>query len=331
MDYSYFIGIDMSKLSFDMTVIDSYLKVLCHRKFENTEVGVKSMVKLVKSLKINLSTALFCVENMGGYVNTLAVVSTSLSLDLSLACPLDIKKSLGITRGKNDKIDSQRIAQYAAIHFRKLRLYQPVSETIKSLKMWLTLRERMVKDKVGIGRIIEHLNSEKQLVKNKKQITFAQKRFDEIVLRIEEVEKNMMEVIKSDESVNANYNLLKSIKGVGPIVASVMLCTTENFTKFTDSRKFACYCGVAPFECTSGTSIHGKTETSRIANIKIKTYLTSAALSATQFDQQIRRYYVRKLEEGKHKASIVNAVRFKLISRCFAVIRRGQPYVALQL
>jgi transposase len=288
------------------------------------------MIRQVKSLKIKLSEVLFCVENTGSYVTNLAVTSVDLGFNLSLACPLDIKKSLGITRGKNDKIDSMRIAQYAAIHYRKLKLYVPVKETIKSLKMWLTLRERLTKDKVGMGRIIEHLSAEKQLVDNKMQITFAEKRLAELVSKIEEIEKHMVEVIKADESVKANYDLLKSIKGVGPIVAAVMLCATENFVKFDDCRKFACYCGVALFECTSGTSIQGKTETSKIANIKIKTYLTSAALSAISFDQQIRKYYLRKIEEGKHKATVVNVVRFKLIARCFAVIRRQQPYIALQ-
>lgn len=331
MEYSYFIGIDMAKLSFDMTVVDAELKFLCHSKYENTVAGVKAMIRKIKSLKIKIPEALFCVENMGSYVNNLAVASVSLELDLSLACPLDIKKSLGITRGKNDKIDSKRIACYAAVHYRKLKLYTPANETIKSLKMWLTLRERLTKDKVGMGRIIEYLAAEKKLANNTKQIAFAEKQLALIVSKIEEVEKQMVMVVKSDESINRNYDLLKSIKGVGPIIAVVMLCATDNFTKFSDCRKFACYCGVAPFECTSGTSIQGKTETSKIANIKIKTYFTSAALSAITFDQQIRKYYLRKLEEGKHKASIVNAVRFKLISRCFAVIRRGQPYVALQL
>ena len=45
----------------------------------------------------------------------------------------------------------------------------------------------------------------------------------------------------------------------------------------------------------------------------------------------LKAYYERKVAEGKHKFSVLNAVRAKIAARCFAVVRRGTPYVALQI
>ena len=145
------------------------------------------------------------------------------------------------------------------------------------------------------------------------------------------IEREMKELIAADSNICRNYKLLTSIKGVGPITAIVMLCSTLNFTKITDHRKFACYCGLAPFEHSSGTSVRGGCHTSSMANRDIKVQLNRSALIAIRCDPQLKAYYERKVAEGKHKFSVLNAVRAKIAARCFAVVRRGTPYVALQI
>src|SRR5690625_5821397 len=61
------------------------------------------------------------------------------------------------------------------------------------------------------------------------------------------VEKQMNEIIKENQSMSRNFKLLTSIKGVGPQTALFMIAYTNNFTKFKEWRKFASYCGIAPF------------------------------------------------------------------------------------
>ena len=139
----------------------------------------------------------------------------------------------------------------------------------------------------------------------------------------------MEQLIVASTSLCTNYLLLRSIKGIGIINAIVLLCVTDNFQRFDNPRKFACYCGVAPFEHTSGISIRGKTRTSSLANKEVKVYLTRAAITAICWDPQMKAYYKRKIAGGKHKASVINAVRAKIIARVFAVIRRQTPFVTL--
>ena len=125
------------------------------------------------------------------------------------------------------------------------------------------------------------------------------------------------------------FQLINSIIGIGPIVSCYFLVTTQCFTKFENSRKYACYCGSAPFTHQSGTSINRKSRVNHFANKKMKTLLHLSACVSIQSDPEIRKYYERRIELGKSKLSTINIVKNKLIGRVFAVIRNKQSYVVL--
>jgi transposase len=76
-----------------------------------------------------------------------------------------------------------------------------------------------------------------------------------------------------------------------------------------------------PFSKTSGSSVRYKPTVSPHANKKLKKLLHLCALSAIKNDKEIKAYYERKVEQGKNKMCVINAVRNKLIHRVFAVIR----------
>ncbi|MEO8109364.1 MAG: transposase [Ginsengibacter sp.] len=94
-----------------------------------------------------------------------------------------------------------------------------------------------------------------------------------------------------------------------------------------DARKLACYCGVAPFEYSSGSSIRGRTQVHFMANKKLKCNLHMASLSAVKLDTDLKAYYEKKVAEGKSKLSVLNAVKNKLLARVVAVVNKQQEYV----
>lgn len=120
--------------------------------------------------------------------------------------------------------------------------------------------------------------------------------------------------------------LVPRVKGVGKVLAAMLLVYTHGFNRLTDSRKLACYSGVAPFVYESGTSIRGKTGVSKFANNDLKQVLHMAAISSVQHNSELHLYYQRKVQEGKNKMSVINAVRNKLLHRIVAVVNRGTPY-----
>jgi len=61
----------------------------------------------------------------------------------------------------------------------------------------------------------------------------------------------MEELIESDSALKKNYDLLLSIKGIGTVNSIAVIIHTNNFEVFENSRKYACYVGIAPFESSS--------------------------------------------------------------------------------
>jgi len=89
-----------------------------------------------------------------------------------------------------------------------------------------------------------------------------------------------------------------------------------------------CHAGVAPFQYTSGSSVHSKNRVSHKADKSIKSLLHMASLSVATIkkDGELREFYLRKVAEGKNKMSVLNAIRKKLILRMFAVIKENKKY-----
>lgn len=136
----------------------------------------------------------------------------------------------------------------------------------------------------------------------------------------------MLEVSK-DEAIKTTFRLLTSIPGIGPVNALMTIAYTENFKRFMNGRKFGSYCGVVPFDHSSGKSIKGKNRVNHLANKEIKAALSMAARAAMAYDPEMKLYYQRRKEMGKHPMSIINEIRFKLILRMFAVVKKQRTYV----
>ncbi len=177
-------------------------------------------------------------------------------------------------------------------------------------------------EKIVLGEL-KRVNSDSTLARIKSRLAV----FSE---DIKAIEKEMELIINSEPNVERNFRLLKSVIGIGLVNSVFFIVYTCNFVSFTDPRKYACYGGIAPFENSSGTSYHGKTRVSQLANKRIKANLSNAARSAVQNDPELRLYYNRKEKEGKEHGVIMNAVKFKLITRAFAVVKRGTPFVKIR-
>jgi len=110
------------------------------------------------------------------------------------------------------------------------------------------------------------------------------------------------------------------------ITALYILITTNEFRNINCPKKFACYCGVAPFPRESGKSV-APYRISSIANKKMKSLLHTSAMSCISHNGELRDYYKRKtVLDGKPKMAVLNAVRFKLILRVFACVNQNRAY-----
>lgn len=327
MKFKWFLGIDISKLTLDVTLYDEAdEKKSKHIKIDNTTKGFKELLKWLKKLKVDVKQSVFCMEHTGIYGLDLQVFFEENNINYTAVSPYEIKHSLGITRGKNDKIDSLKISYYCQLHAKKLKLSKLSSKKIRTLKLLLNERSRIVK----MQTVEKQTMTEFKPISSDSSVKRSKKRLVAFKEQIEEIENEIETLIKEDASLKKNYNLATSVVGIGLVNAIIFMVHSNNFQSFTNGRKYACYGGVAPFEYSSGTSIKGKTKVSHLANKAIKVNLTQAAKSAVQNDPELMKYYKRKEKEGKEHGVIMNAVKFKLIIRVFAVVNRGTPYVKMR-
>ena len=144
---------------------------------------------------------------------------------------------------------------------------------------------------------------------------------------LKNIEAKIIDIVNEDENLKLLYKLVTSVVGIGFVTAINLLVHTNGFTILKDARKLACYCGVAPFEYSSGSSVRGKTKVHYMANKKLKCNLHMASLTAVKLDADLKAYYERKVAEGKNKMSVLNAVKNKLLARVVAVVNKQQEYV----
>ncbi len=326
MNYKLFVGIDISKLTIDVVFFlkqqpDCYQ----HQAFANDYTGFDRLLKWLKETGVDLQDTLFCCEHTGLYTLPLSTYLTAQGGSLWVENALQLKRSVGLQRGKSDKADARVIARYALSNQHQARLYQVPSATILSIKYLLAFREQLVKHQTSLKCTTSELTAF-----DKKQaafcITESQDLLKQYEQKIKKVDEELMQKIEEEEELSRQFKLVQSVHGVGKQTAFFILIHTQAFTTFDDHRKFACYCGVAPFPYSSGTSIRGRNRVSNLANKKLKALLTMCALNTIKKDNEFKRYYQRRKEEGKSSLSILNVIKNKLLSRVFAVIRRGTPY-----
>ncbi len=200
-----------------------------------------------------------------------------------------------------------------------------------NLQLLLAHRKRIQERSLAFKRqktYLKHCLSDSYSKQVAKDLQRFKKYFDKELKRVENL---IDDFVDQHQAIQHSYNLLTSIPGIGRIISLYTILHTRNFEQINCPRKFACYCGVAPFKNESGSSVRKGTRVSFYANRKLKGMLNFGAMNAVKCDPQLKAYYQKKTAEKNSKMLVLNAVRNKLIHRMFAVIRRGTPYVVSQV
>jgi len=326
MQFKFFVGIDVSKDTLDFSVVTEGKEVRDFR-IENSSKAIEAAVKDLRNLNgFSISNALFCLEQTGLYNNHVTSLLHSMEANIWVEKAIQIKRSSGLQRGKSDKVDSQRIAFFAFRNQDKARMWSAPRVVIQQLKRLTGVRERLLIMVAQLNKPIQESKKfdSKEVFKSIKNS--CQASLKAIKADIKKVEKQITDVIKTDPSLNHLFELITSVDGIGKVIACDMILTTNEFKTIDDPKKYACYSGVVPFEHSSGTSVRGRTRVSHFANKNSKRLLHMAAMSIIRYKGDLKTYWLRKLEEGKHKMVVLNAIRNKLIQRVFAVVKRGSKY-----
>jgi transposase len=303
-----FVGIDVSKARVDV-----------HVRPDGTAFGgttdPEGLGALVARLK-PLSPCLVVLEASGGYEGVVAEAG----LPVAIVNPRQVRKFAGaIGRlAKTDAIDAVVIAHFA----------QAVRPTARPLPDDLSLRlaELMTRRR----QLVVMINAEKQrLAKARDRI--AQSSFRAVLKRLEaeraRIDKAIDKLIEASPVWCAQQDLLKSVPGIGDIVARTLIAELPELGR-VDRHQIAALAGVAPMNRDSGR-YRGKRKIQG-GRVEVRAPLYMACLVAIQHNPVLKRFYRRLREAGKPARLALVAAMRKLLTILNAILRDQRPWASAQ-
>ena len=328
------IGIDISKEKIDATAIDvrdtqQGVVKLDYQVYKNRPMGFRRMLVWARHLikGVGLEDVLFCCETTGGYDRCLCDYIYAKGFDIWREAALQVKCSMGVRKGKDDKADSLMIAEYAMRHIDKAVIYETPDEKVRELKALFLYRYKLVQER-----------TEKKVRASELKATAAKSDSMRFIVRdamkgvrsldksIRDCEKQIMAIINDDEELKRNYGHIVSVPGISIVNATAFIAYSNNFHSITTANKIASYWGCASFRERSGTSIDKKAYVKCYSSSLLKATLTQAAECTIKEHGIYRGYYLRLKAEGKPYGIIVNNVRNKLIHLVFSMVTNNMDY-----
>lgn len=327
MDYSYHVGLDISKMKVDFAILSPESELLLKGEFANNPEGIRKWLgDIYKEFGV-WEGVLFCMEETGYYCYPLLKeLEKCAGLDIWLESPFRLKRRTAHERGKDDDLDAIRIGTYSIDFQRYIRIWRPTSENMERLSLLVSHRDRLVSKlrdiRNGIGGqegfVSEVIHTELKEI-NGRVISCLEDAIGDLEQRINELMNADIELSRQDE-------IIRSVPGFGKVISSKLILVTRGFSRLDDARKLACFCGVAPFPYRSGSSIRGRDRVSVIADKEMKRMLYLAAMVTIRKGGIMYDYFHRKVAEGKHKMSVINAIKNKLLHIVLACVKNNTMY-----
>lgn len=294
-----------------------------HFQIANSSEGMEKALAQLSC--IDFEHTLFCLEHKELYCWPFLKFSIEQEWKVWLESAWKVR-SIRHPRQKSDATCSARIADYSTRNHGKARLWVPDQQAIVELRELLVARDRLIQIKHKLEVPIKEAKAMGNETVYNIQLSASREIISVTKNQIKEIERKIDQTLVDTPDLETNFALVCSIPGVGRYTGLFLILATHNFTKFENARRLACYCGVAPFPYSSGSSIKGRNKVSHYANKKPKQMLHMAAMSSIRFNPDLNAYYHRRCEEGKHKMLLLNNIRNKLLHTVFAVVKRRTPW-----
>jgi transposase len=323
------VGIDISKSSFTACVCSKLLsggvQMSQVEEFENNKTGFNRLIKWSRKITNASVEVLFLMEATGIYYEGVAYHLHKLNLPTSVILPNKVKhyaKSLNV-KTKTDIVDARVIAHMGAE--RQLPLWQPPAPIFKQLRDLTRLYTDLKKERTVF---LNRIESEKaSAVKMTFVINSSLSILNELEKQIGKCEKQIEEVLFSENWLAEKVNKLLTIKGVGLITLAITIAETQGFALIKSRKQLASYAGYDVVQRESGTSVKGKTRISKKGNSRIRASLYFPALVATRYNPDLKEDYKRIIVGKPSKMVGVTALQRKILLLIYTLWKNNETFI----
>ena len=314
-----FIGIDISKLTFDATYLlnNRYID----KRFDNNENGFTNFLVWMQKKQ---DEAFVCLEATGIYSFNFAQFLSQHKVNVMVVNPIIIhaffKMELG--RNKTDKADARLIARYCEHAVLKgdfeKKSYRPKGKAYQAVQCLVTRCDQLEKSKTQESNRLEaSVNSE---------VSRSIKRLIKMIeCEITRTKNSIIKLVKNNGSLKSQVELLTSIQGVGERTAWSVLAYIGDINFFSNSKQVASYAGLTPKTIQSGSSIN-KSSLSKLGHKKLRKSLYMPALVAIRHNPILKQVYERLVANGKPKKVAIAAVMRKLLIISYGVLKSEKAF-----
>ena len=156
------------------------------------------------------------------------------------------------------------------------------------------------------------------------ELTLEVHALEDVMTRLESLEKTLDELGAGDERIR----LLETIPGVGRRTAEVIAAYLDEPGRFSTAGEVSAYAGLVPRRFQSGETDRQGRITKRGPRLLRKVLVESAWL-LLRYNEWAARLFKRLVrgQKSRRKPALV-AVARKLLVRCWAMLRKGEPWKA---
>ena len=191
--------------------------------------------------------------------------------------------------------------------------------------MLLSAREQFVTQRTANMNALKAL--QRKVVKTATGMKAYEQAIRQLTENIQEIEREIKRLIKEDDSFHRLIKTLTSTPGIGMLLATSLAVTTNGFLRTAEYKRIASYVGISPIEHTSGTSVYRRPRSRCFGPPRLRKLLYLAAMSVATHNPEFRRYYLRKVAEGKAKRLVLNNISNKLLKVVCALVRTETAYI----
>lgn len=303
-----FIGIDVAQDHLDVHVLPKAVHFTC-------PYDANGVASLVSRLQEEHPTVII-MEATGGYEITLAAELGAAGLPVAIVNPRQVRDfARGIGKlAKTDKIDAFVLARFGETN-------RPAPQAIP------TDEQKQIKELVTRRRQLVGLRASEKNRRHSARTMRVRQSIDTIIATLDrelaEIDRDIDGLIRNSPLWREEEKLLKTFKGVGPVVSRVVLAKLPELGKL-NRQEIACLLGLAPLNRDSG-KMRGKRMISG-GRKDVRDALYMAAVSAIQHNKVIRPFYQRLTKAGKLYKVAITACMRKILLILNAMVREKKPF-----
>lgn len=312
-----YLGIDISKKHFDAALLSSAGRYK-HKKFLNDASGFAALdVWLAKWSDGHLHA---CMEATNIYGHALAEHIYDHDFNVSMVNPARVKgfAQSELLRTKTDKQDASLIARFCQAMAPPLWVPEPIN--VRNLKALVRRLDALIEMQ---QQEVNRLDVAEAVVK-----ADIEGHIESLDSRIVQLREEIRNHIDDDPDLKEKKSLLLTIPGIGEKTVATILAYFGAIERFSSAKQLASFCGVAPREFSSGTSINKRAGMSKIGPSQLRKALFFPAMVGLRYNPIMVSLNQRLTLAGKPKMLIIGAAMRKLTHIIYGVLTNKVPFDA---